>query len=470
MAGVKTNHYKYDLMSPEWKKCRDACTGERAVHAAGEDYLPKLKEEDADSYNLRLRMTPFFNASWRTIAGLRGMLFRKPPKVDAPESILKELDNIDLSGTTLDDMAQEVAEESLAVGRVGLMVDFPTVDVESMTEADTRAMGVRTTISMYKAESIINWKVKRINGSSVLSMVVLQEQSDVEGEDEFQHKSVEQFRVLDLHEGKYRQRIIIVKDGDDVVISESVPLMKGKPLTFIPFVMIGTDHIGPEVDDPPLIDLINTNFKHYGQATSYERGCFFSGLPTMFISGFEDEDRKIYIGGSIANALPNADSKAYYVEVQGDFGALRTNLEDKKREMAVLGARMLESQKAGVEAAEAIARRQNGEESFLSAMAQTISKGITQALRWFVQWQGVEYDVEYDINRDFIPIKMDSATLTAMVASWQQGAFSKETLFDNLKQGEIIADNITFEEEEARTETAMIGLSPPPEDERINNV
>jgi hypothetical protein len=472
---VKTCHPNYISISSEWKKCRDAAAGERAIHEAREEYLPRLSLESDDSYSLRLSMTPFFNATWRTIAGLRGMLFRKPPTVEANDSILKELDNVDLAGTSMADLAQETVEEALTVGRVGLLVDYPQVENPSaITKADVIARGLRTTISLYKAESIINWKVAIRSGGKHLTMVVLKESETLLGKTEFDHAAEDRYRVLDLFNGVYRQRVFRVNEKEeDVLLSESFPLMNNQHMAFIPFVFIGVDKIGPEVDDPPLIDLINTNLKHYGQATSYERGCFFSGLPTMFISGHEpDKDNPIYIGGSVANALPNATAKAYYVEVTGNFSALRTNLEDKKREMAVLGARMLEEQKLGVEAAEAIARRQNGEESFLSAIAQTVSKGLTQTLNWFAMWQGVEGDNVYEINRDFVPAKMDAQTLTALVAAWQQGAFSKETLFDNLKQGEIISDSVTFEEEEARTEVSLVGLmsADPAQDKTVGQV
>lgn len=470
---VKTLHPDYIAIASEWKKCRDVASGEKAIHDAGVEYLPKLAQETEDNYQLRLGMTPFFNATWRTIAGLRGMLFRKPPVVKAQANILKELDNIDLSGTSMDDLAQEVVEEALTVGRVGLLVDYPQVeDAGFITKADVISRGLRATIVLYKSEAIINWKTHNNNGAKQLTMVVLKEKAALSGKTEFDHASENRYRVLDIINGVYRQRLFRVNDKDqDELISESFPLMNNQHMTFIPFVFIGVDKIGVDVDEPPLIDLVNTNLKHYGQATSYERGCFFSGLPTMFISGHEsDNNNPIYIGGSVANALPNPSAKAYYVEVAGNFAALRTNLEDKKREMAVLGARMLEEQKLGVEAAEAIARRQNGEESFLSAIAQTVSKGLTQAINWFAMWQNADGENKYDINRDFVPTKMDAQTLTALVGAWQMGAFSKETLFNNLKNGEIIDDSVTFEEEEARTETSLIGTmvgADPQQDKRV---
>jgi hypothetical protein len=76
---VNSTHPQYDDMLSRWQKCRDASIGEHAVHAAGVTYLPLLHQETQSNYKLRLCMTPFFNATWRTIAGLRGMVFRKPP-------------------------------------------------------------------------------------------------------------------------------------------------------------------------------------------------------------------------------------------------------------------------------------------------------------------------------------------------------------------------------------------------------
>lgn len=450
---VRTQHPDYMAMASRWKMCRDAAAGEHAVHEARELYLPKLKEETAENYVLRLNMTPFFNATWRTISGLRGMLFRKPPEIDVPDSLAEAIKDIDLAGTTFQGTAQEVTEEALTVGRVGLLCDYPSVQNVN-TLADARAMGLRALISIYKAESIINWRTSRVNGATVLSMVVLMENAGLPGKDEFETKTETHYRVLDLVEGKYRQRVFRIdeKDQDQQVGDDVYPLMNNAPLSYIPFVFVGVDSVEIEVGIPPLIDLVTTNFKHYGQATSYERGCFFSGLPTLFISGFNDDDRKIYVGGNMANALPQPDAKAYFVEVQSEFNALRTNLEDKKREMAVLGARMLENGRTSgaIEAAETVARRQSGEESLLSCMAQTISMGLTKALQWFADWQGANAQVKIELNRDFLPMAMDAATMTAMVAAWQAGAISQETLFDNLKAGEIIADDNTFADEQAR--------------------
>lgn len=463
MAQLKKEHKDFADMKSRWEMCQHAAEGEYRIHAEREKYLPRLQEEDDDAYALRLRMTPFLNATWRTIVGMRGMVFRKPPKVEFPAPLAEILDNIDLAGTTMLGLAQRVTQEALTVGRVGLLVDFPAAPLGS-TLADAKKLNLRPLIALYTAGSVYNWETSAINSQKVLTQVRLSEKTRVATDNEFESKEEDRYRVLDLIDGKYRQRMFkIDEDGAEVQIGEDLfATMNGQPMDFIPFVVIGVDSVGPDVVTPPLIDLVTTNLHHYMQATSYERGCFFSGLPTMFISGMEDSDSEIAIGGPVANALGSPAAKAYYVEVTSKFEALRTNLEDKKREMAILGARMLESQGKQVEAAETVARRLTGEESVLSSMAQTISQGLTRALTWVALWAGSSEHVEYELNEDFMPQGMTPTELTALIAAWQSGAISQQTLFDNLKKGEVVDDALEFEEEQERIQSQFPAAEPLP--------
>lgn len=456
MSDLRKEHPDFAEMKSRWEMCEHAAEGEHAVHKEGIKYLPRLRDEDDDSYALRLRMTPFFNATWRTISGMRGMLFRKPPIVQMSERLKALCADIDLAGTTMEGLAFEVVEEGLTFGRVGLLVDYPVAPAGA-TLADSAVL--RPFISLYETASIFNWREVVVNGVRKLTQVRLVEKVELESStDEFSTVCEERIRVLDLSDGKYRQRLFKVeKDGTEAQIGADIfPQMNRKPMDFIPFVVIGVDHLGMDIDAPPLIDLVTTNFHHYRQATSYERGCFFSGLPILFVYGQTDNDGDISIGGSVANALGNPNAKAEYVEVSGKFEALRNNLEDKKREMAVLGARMLEGGKnaGGVEAAETVARRQSGEESVLASMATTVSQGLTLVLGWLSMWAGDNTAVSYKLNKDFLPQTMTAQDLTSLVSAWQAGAISQETLFENLKAGEIIADTLSFEDEQTRIGTS----------------
>lgn len=468
-SGVRTTHPEYDRMLPLWEKCANAAEGEHAIHAAGEKYLPRLAEETDKDYAARKARTPFFNAFWRTVSGLKGMLFRKDPQVEAA-SIKAYIDDVDMAGTTLESLAQEICEEVLTTGRMGILCDYPQVAVDAgMTVAQVSALGLRPILLQYKALTIINWKVARINNALQLVLVVLKESADVSGADEFAQKREDRYRVLDISEGKYRQRVFRIDDkGNDELLSEVFPVRSSKNLDFIPFFIFSADHLGAHIESPPLLDLAEINIHHYQVSADWEHGCHFSGLPTLFITGYragENGDGKIYIGGTAANGLADPTAKAFYAEVQGGFEALKANLDGKKAEMAVLGARMLEGQKASVESAETLQQRAAGEQSQLAAMANTISMGITKALTVFAEWAGASGKVEYQINKDFIPAGLTSQDLTALVGAWQSGAISGQVLFENLQKGEIIKQDDTYEEEQERIAAAPPNLTNEPQPE-----
>jgi hypothetical protein len=462
MKGVRTTHPDYNRMTPLWVKCADVAEGEHAVHSKGTLYLPKLHDEDNAAYQSRLKRTPLFNAMWRTIAGLKGMLFRKDASIDAPQSVIDALQDADLSGTPINSLAQEVVEEILTTGRTGLLVDYPsTQQTEGMTVAQVSRLGLRPVLAHYPAVTVINWRTARVGGVQKLVLVVLKESAGVPGEDEFAQQTEDRYRVLDLIDGRYRQRLYrIDKKGDDELLSEYYPLMRGAALSAIPFFILSSDSIGPRIESPPLLDLAEMNLHHYMVAADYEHGCHFSGLPTAVISGYHaPEGEKLVIGGKGIITLPDPAATAAYMEVQSDFEALRKNLQDKKAEMAVLGARMLENIKTGIESAETLKQRQAGEHSQLAAMADVVSMGITRVLKVFAEWMGASGEVSYQISKDFVPAGLTAQELTALVSAWQSGAISGQVLHQNLQAGEIIDGALSYEEEQERISSRSLGMA-----------
>lgn len=453
---VDTQHPQYQKMAPIWQKCRDAAEGEDVIHERGVAYLPKLHQEKEADYQARKSRAPFFNATWRTISGMKGLIFRKEPVAELPSVVSVYAENIDLTGRPLDVFAQAVTEDMLTEGRCGLLVDYPPMPLddngEAISVAQAEAMGLRPYVSKYSAAAIINWKTARINNVLKTVLVVLEEDEEVAGENQFEYKTRKRYRVLDLTASGYRQRVIVKdNEGADLVISETFPRMRGQAMTEIPFVFIGVDDLSPEIDSPPLLDLVNMNLHHYTVGADYEHGCHFSGLPTLFIFGMQPDDQNpIYIGGAAANVIPSPDGHAEYAEVTQGFDALRQNLDGKKAEMAILGARMLETQRASVESSETQKQRVNGEMSVLAALANVISTAITKALMVMADWAGAAGEVEYELNTDFVPEGMSAQELTALVSAWQAGAISSQVLFENLKRGEIIDGDDEFEDEQER--------------------
>jgi hypothetical protein len=464
MAGVRTTHADYDRFAPKWKRCRDVIAGQDAMHKAAEAYLPKLKDEEDKDYEARRKRSDFFNGTWRTIDALGGMAFRKPPAADVPKGIEPYLADITLSGISMESFAKEGVEETLGIGRFGILVDHPPQQVDgegnvvAITQAVAEKLGLRPTLQIYTAESIRNWKFSRINNAWVLSMVVLGECAAVP-EDEFTSKDEDRYRVLDLggEGGTYRQRVfrINAKQEDEQVGGDIVPLMNGKPLEFIPFKIVDPNGKNDGIDEPPLIDLVDKNVAHYQVNSDYRHGLHFTGLPTAVVSGYQPTDtkEKLYIGSPAAWVFPDPNAKAVFLEFTGQgLGAIKDALDRFEKQMALLGARMIADETAQVETLGATQIKRAGENSVLAKIVQSVSEALEWALKVFAQWAGQDGNVEYQINRDFMPAMMDAQTLTAIFAGVQSGNISKQEAFELLQRGDVIDPTKQYEEHQAQIE------------------
>jgi len=457
MAKPQTQHHSYAQRMAMVKKCRDATEGEDAVHKAGEAYLPRLKDQENDDYKAYVTRTPFFNATARTINGLVGMIFRKAPVIEVNGAIESYLEDITLTNTPFNEFAEQCANEYLEVGGLGLLVEYPQVTEQAITRAQQEAQNLRPYVTEYNVESIINWRYGRVNNVVQPIMVVLSESAVTY--DEYEEIKVPQLRALWLENGIYLQRVYQKPDNKKdewlQVGGDIIPLMNGKPLPFIPFVYLG--ELDCDDIDPPLYDLVNLNLSHYRTSADLELGAHFTGLPTAVVSGYQaDTGEKLYIGSSTAWIFPDPQAKASYLEFTGQgLGALANLKKEKEAGMAALGARMLAPEKTGVEASETLRLRHSGEGAVLSSVVNIVNAGLTKVLHIIEQWAGVDESASVVLNKDFIEQGLTAQSLLALVQSWQAGGMPKEELFYNLKAGEVIRQDTTYEQYTAMLETEL---------------
>jgi Domain of unknown function (DUF4055) len=464
--GVKSEHSTISKAKVKWRRVRDVTEGQDAVHLAGTIYLPKLSKQSVAQYNAYKARTPFYNATWRTLAGFVGMLFRKPPTLNVSKQVEKYLEDVTLSGISFDTFAQNVALEDIEVSRVGILVDFPVVQLlpeQTLTQDEADKLGLRPTMQLYATESIYNWSHRSINNKYVLSEVRLKEVETYK-EGEWDTKTRNIYRVLDLEPVTNLYRVRKYDENEKLIEgSEHYPRMNSLPMDFIPFYPVGPDGLDITIQDPVLIDLVDMNLAHYRVSADYEHGCHFCGLPTPYVTGYSPTDPNVRetfeIGSTAAWALKDPNATVGYLEFTGQgLDALKENLERKEQLMSILGARMLADEKNQVETYGATAIKRTGENSILAGISIAISNGLKEALKTFSRWAGDEAweQVEYDLNRDFMPVAIEPQMLTAWLALVQAGKMSDQSLFALLQRGDLIEPEVTFELEQARSEIAEI--------------
>ena len=456
-----SKHHGYDDWSERWEKVRAATCGQSEVKALGERVLPKLNGHEQRDYHAYLKGAVYTNYTGRTMEGLIGMVFRKEPAKEIPAAFERIYSDLDLKGNTTAQVSRMVLEEVMQTGGFGLLVEYPQRPADPISRATAETLNLRPYVSCYPRESILDWRMERVNNSMQPTMIKLREMIDVWAAD-YTCKKVEQIRMLVL-EGGYIQRVYQKSEkGEWVQIGgDIIPTLDGRPLAFIPFWAFGPKMNSLDFQPAPLEDLADVNLAHFRTSASYERGCLFTGAPTPVLAGFQlDENQKVVLGSTTAVTTSDPNAKWGYLEFTGQgLGELTNNMKMKEAQMAALGARMLAPEKSGVEAEGTLKMRSNGESSALAGLVNQTSHGMQQVLAFMALWDGLSDNVTYKMNTDYMPQGMGAQEVLAIVKAWQSGAITQKTLFENLQHGEIISESENFNDyKEELTESEPLGM------------
>lgn len=201
--------------------------------------------------------------------------------------------------------------------------------------------------------------------------------------------------------------------------------------------------------------IIAVNPDHSRLHADYKHGVHFTALPKAWESGF-DKSASVRIGASTAWVTDTPGATAGFLEFTGQgLSTFERAMDRDERLMAVLGSRLLEDQKNVGETATAIEMRQSGENSILGNIAVNVSASLTRVLRWAYWWNSTEAltdditndQVLIELNTDFSTKGLASQDIQAIVAAWQAGAISRDTMTELFRRGEVLPEGRTLDEE-----------------------
>ena len=285
-------------------------------------------------------------------------------------------------------------------------------------------------------------------------------------DDFFVTKDVITYRVLRLTDegicevSVWREDAGPIRNRTATLQAVWIPTRQGVPLDFLPFCFMAPFSLESDVQKSLIEALVAVNYRHYRHSADYEHALHWNGIPTPYVCANIDPLSELAVGGGSALLIPDNQAKVGMLQTDpAGLPAHQIALEGDKKDMAILGARLLEPQPAVQETLGAVLMRNQGGDSPLQSLVSSASQGLTWALQVHCWWAGLSEDIDdpsvhINLNKDLVSASMEPTMLTALTASLLQGAISYETYYYNLQQGEIARPLIPVEEEQTLIEIA----------------
>lgn len=471
---VTNLHPLYTKRCGQWKVIRDCVEGEDAVKNAGEEYLPRASGTTDRQYEAYKRRARWNNYLAQNLDGLHGLIFRRNPVVsERDDAIIKSkvLENIDRRGTNLYQFLSDSVYDIMQTSFGGFLIDMPRAD-GPMTLEYAESNGIRPYLRYYAAESIINWGYKVIDGVEKLCYVVLEEEVEDIGSDSFSHTPRKQYRVLDCRDGYYIQRVFSPVEPDPnkkdkeqgFSVTDIDIQINGEHINYIPFVTAPSRL--PE--KPMFYDLARCNIGHYLKSADYENGVHLTTIPTGYVTGHRQDvdpetgDKEvIHLGGDSFLMFPEEQAKVGTLVFSGaGLTHSETALNQSLADMAILGSRLLASEKGVSESADSAKIHRAGENARLATFAKNVSERITQAVRIMASWMKLDTNIRIELCTDYDTLAFDPNALNALANLSEAGRLPLPALYWNLKNGEYLQQEMSFETFATMLDLDKLGYSP----------
>ena len=365
--------------------------------------------------------------------GLQGLVFLRDPEVALPPELNYLIEDATGSGLSLTQFAQQICGELLETGRYGVLVDFPRADNLSQEEVESGQFVAR--FLPYAAEAIINWRTERVNGKIQLVQVVLKECIEKVLPDGFEIERIDQYRVLKLEDGVYRQEIYNEKlEPQDLIVPADY---NGLPLNYIPFVIMGAENNDACIDNSPLYDLSVLNLAMYHNSCDYEESIFICGQPTVVINVGDlpaDQWKELNGGkfryGSRSGHVVGLGGNAILLQANPNQLAAQA-MKDKIEQATLQGARFITGSNTR-ETAEGARIRYSSQNSALYILTKNESRGIEALAKMacdFVKGANPD-DIKFNLNDKYYEDGADPQLIAQAMLMLDRGALSIQELRD----------------------------------------
>lgn len=468
---VDTKHKLYGLFKDTWDMVEACVEGEQAIKKQKQRWLPVPNPHEIASrdpvvvetanrrYTSYLKRARFINATGRTLNGMLGIVFTEPVAIELSGPLNALATDADGKGQPLTQFLRDTVAENLKSGRGYVLADY-TGNGEATEETQGDPV-----LRLFYGSQIINWRTT--NGKDTL--IVLEYKEDVTDDDSFINAERTVWLELRMVNGVAHVRKWTQEDGATTYAgratqSDLVPMLDaaGNPLDEFPGCWIGSVNNDSYPDPAPLADIAAVNIGHYQADADVVESARIVGQPTLVVAGLTQTwaDKYLKNGvtvGATSGILLNEKATAQILQAAETNAS--TNLKEQRaKEMAMLGAKLLERGTAAKTATQADYEAQT-DNSILSLCAGNVERAVNKALQMLARMVGGAGTV--GINQRYDMSAIDANLLTALMAQVQGGAL---TLHDYIRYQQkigLVSQEKTPEqiEDDLRSQAPLPGMT-----------
>jgi hypothetical protein len=462
----------YNSMCQNWTLWADVLGGQDAIKAKKTTYLPQEPAEDDEDYKRRLARSIFFEDPRDCTINLSGIVFRKSPTLgdDVPELLSELYENIDNAGTHGDVFLQRLFEDGF-YGHSFIVVERPPQAEYVETLEDEIRSGARTYWCIKHARDAVNFRPLIMRGKTQIGQISFRECTK-EPDGRFGEKEVVRYRVYLLDELGNAQWEVwreIDKTGVDgkkeTVLENSGPILtkKGRPLKRLPITVHYGEREGFLESRPPLkgiADISVSIYQKYSDLTNIEH---FTCVPTLVITGGDDQKTDFVMGGNRAIFLPT-NATAEFLQVDGkSIEHLEKDLENLQKRLVAKGLDFVNDDKYVPPTATEVILSYTERTSKLAKMVRSLIDCTEEAFDITAEMEGVEIADRSNKRGGSITIGVDENSLTLsaeqmrILSEWnERGQLSLHTLWQIMDRADQLPDDFDETAEMGRLKQAAL--------------
>ena len=420
--------------------------------AAKEKYLHKEPAEPIQAYKSRLdraTYTPIYRDSIRSYAGLLGRF----QIIDAPPSMEKNDDNVDLQGSSMQSFLARTDEMALRDGGAFVMVDImPENGADNFF--DQMDDGRHPYFLSIKRCDVINWKVGYERGRESVEQVTVRQLRSMPDPDGQYGSKVEPVYYV-LTPGKVETYRLVKSDASrwsNVKIDEIAT-----SLPIVPITWYGATTTRFAQGDLPMDGLADLSIQHFQMRSDLSELLHKCAMPVPVRKGApigaDGRPAPLILGPNTAVDLSSEGGDFFFAEPTGK--SLERHQDEIKHIEALMDRSSLNFlYGANVKTATEASLRASQVSSSVSALIRNKTSMFTVLMRLWAWYAGEQSSITPEsglaINDSLISKPIEASEMAQLVNLHTNELMSRKTLLEELQRGGVLDPDLVVAEEMAR--------------------